>query len=131
MAEFTGQSAYIKFGATVLSGDYRNFDEDEDVGLVDASAGSDTHRSYIKTLLDGKATAEIVAQAGGTLLFAAVKPGTEAVLEWGPEGNTTGKEKRTVTAVVLSRKRTTPYDNLVVITVEFQFQGAVADGTYI
>lgn len=130
MAEFTGSDLYLKFGSTVLSADFRNFDTDEEVGLADASAGNDTARTYLKTLEDGKATAELVAQTGGTALWTAVKKGTEATLEWGDEGTAAGKPKSTVNAIVMNRKKSRPYDGVVVITVDWQFSGEVTDGTY-
>lgn len=127
-----GTSGYIKFGATVLSADMRNFQPDEDVGVVDQSAGNDTGRTYLTTLKDGKSSLEILLQPGGTAAWAAVAPGTSGTLEWGEEGTALGKPKHTVTAIVKGRKRAMPYDGVVTATVDFQFSSAtgVTDGTY-
>jgi hypothetical protein len=128
---FGASAGYIKFGTTVLSTDMRAFDPEEEVGLVDGSAGSDAARTYLTTLKDGKATLELLAGTGGTALWAAVAPATSGTLEWGDEGTTAGKPKHTVNAIVQKRKRSTPYDDVVVYTVDFQFSGAaVTDGTY-
>lgn len=130
MAEYTGTALYMTFGATVLSSDYRNLDASEEVGLVDASAGSDTNRTYLATLKDGKATIELVAQTGGTVLWDALKPGTSDTLTWAPEGTATGKQKHAVPAIIQSRKRTYPYDDIVVMTFDLQMNGAVVDSIY-
>lgn len=131
MAEFTGKNLYVSFGGTVLSGNQRTFSANEEAGLVDASAGADVARSYLKTLEDGTATIEILGDdgAGGPTLWAAVKPGTSGSLIWAEEGNTTGQPRHTVNALVSSRKKDSPYDDVVVYTVEFQFSGTVTDDT--
>jgi len=130
MPEMTGSALYIKFGTTVLSADFRTFDPDENIDFVDASAGADTNKTYLALLKDGTVSVGLVAQTGGSLLWTAIAPGTSGTLEWGEEGTATGKQKHTVLALVKGRKRTEPYDGLIVITADFQFNGAVTDGVY-
>lgn len=133
MAEFVfGSAGYIKFGTTVLSQDARNFEPEEEIGIVDGSAGNDTSRTYLTTLLDGKATLELVAQLGGTALWAALKPGTSGTLEWGEEGTAVGKPKHTVVAKVQRRRRQYPYEGVAMINADLQFSDATGpvDGTY-
>lgn len=132
MPEFiSGQaSGYIKFGATVLSSDWRTFTPQEEVGLADASAGNDTNRTYLTTLKDGKASLELVAQAAGTAVWNALAPGVTGTLEWAPEGTATGKQKHSVPAIVMSRQAEQPFDDLTVYKVDFQFNGAVTDTVY-
>jgi hypothetical protein len=132
VAEFTGKALHVAFGATVLTGNQRTFSAEEEAGLVDASAGADAARSYLKTLEDGTATIEILGDdgAGGPTLWAAVRPGTTGNLVWGEEGNVAGQPRHTVAAIVSSRKKDMPFDDVVVYTVEFQFSGQVADDVY-
>lgn len=132
MAEFiAGQaSVFIKFGSTTLSQDYRTFSAPEDVSLVDASAGNDTNRTYLAALKDGKASIELVPQAGGTAIWNAVAPGTSGTLEWAPEGTATGKQRHYVTAIVMSREPSFPYADLPIYKVDWQFSGAVTDTVY-
>lgn len=131
MAHFTGSGLVVTFGGTTLTADFRSFSESEEMGLVDSSAGADTNRSYLTTLKDGKATLEIVAPAGGSAVWNAVVPGTSGTLIWAPEGTATGKNKHTVSsAIVMNRDKEMPYDNIVVIKVEFQFSGTVTDSVY-
>jgi hypothetical protein len=131
MAEQTGASLYLTFGTTVLSSDFRTFNESEEVGLVKASAGSDTFESYLTTLHDGTAKVQLVYQSLGSAVWAAVKEGTSGTLIWAPEGTATGKPKHTVnTAIVKSRSKDIPYENLIVLNVDFQFSAAVTDGVY-
>lgn len=130
MAEFTGKNLVVTFGGAALAADFRTFSANEEAGLVDASAGNDQARTYIKTLEDGTATLELLAQDNSTAVWAAVRQGTSGSLVWGEEGSGTGQPRHTVNAIVSSRKKDMPYDDVVVITVEFQFSGGVADDTY-
>jgi hypothetical protein len=131
MAEYVGGAAgYIKFGSTVLSSDYRTFEPVEEIGLVESQAGNDTTKTYLTVLKDGTTPISLVDQTGGSALWTAVVPGTSGTLEWGPEGTASGKPKHTVTALVKNRKRSQPYDGIVVLDVSFQFSGAVTDGAY-
>jgi len=130
MVAKTGTAMYLKFGATVLSGDYRTFEAEETGDVVDGSAGADTNRTYLTTLKDGTGSSTIVAQAGSTALWAACAPLTSGTLEWDEEGTTAGKPKHTCWAIVTSRKMATEYADLTVFDVAWQFSGAVADSTY-
>ncbi len=132
MAEYTGSAMYVKFGSTVLSSRYKSWEETQEAGLAEASAGSDTLRTYLSTLDDGSATLELLEASVGTALFNAVAPRTSGTLEWGPEGTTTGKPKYTVVALVKSRKRTVVHDDVTKLSLEFQFNSStgVTAATY-
>ena len=126
----TGSGYYVKFGSTVLSTNYRSFGNSEDVGLVDQSAAADSNRTYLTTLKDGTANITGKHKAGDTAVWGALVPGTEGTLEWGEEGTAAGKPKHSVNAIVSNRSRDASYDDLVVISAQFQYSGAVTDDTY-
>jgi hypothetical protein len=97
MAEHTGSALYCQWvysgGTLVLNTDYRTLDTSPTIGLVKASAGSDTDESYLTTLKDGKYTWKGVSQTGGTALENALVEGTAGTLTFGREGTATGKPK--------------------------------------
>lgn len=130
MAEFVGKNVSVVFGGTALAGNFRSFSVTEEAGLVDASAGNDTARTYLKTLEDGTATLEVLAQDDSVAIWTAVRQGTVGSLVWGEEGTGTGQPRHTVNAIVSNRKKDMPYDDVVVITAEFQFSGLVADDSF-
>jgi hypothetical protein len=130
MAGITGAALFLQFGSTVLDTDYRAFSQAEEGGLVDASAGGDTNRTYLTTLKDGTASATIVEQAGSTAAWAAVAPLTSGTLTVGEEGTASGKPKMTVVAIVTSREKSMEYADLAVIDVEWQYNGAPTHSTY-
>ena len=132
MAEFTGKNLYITFGGTVIDTDFRSFDKSHEIGLVDASAGADTARTYLTTLEDGTASLSCLVQTddvGATDIPQVCAVGTEGSLIWCPEGNTSGDKKYTVNAIVQNNDASYPYDDIVVYTVNFQFSGEVTEST--
>ena len=124
MAEMTGSALYLAFKGTAIQADFREFTASTEMGTVDASAGSDTGRSYLTTLEDGTASAMLLLQTGGT---ASTDPrqlcavGAEGTLEWGPEGTAAGKPRRYVNAIVTSLEESIPYEDVVELSIEWQF----------
>jgi hypothetical protein len=126
MAEYTGQNTYLAFNGVVYSTDYRNVDIDESVELIDASAGSDAWRTKVSTLRDGVGSWEYLEQDGGagTAQWANVAPDTSGTLEIGREGTASGDPRTRVTVTIKKRARKNPYADLVVISVEFEYNDA-------
>jgi hypothetical protein len=119
MAEFTGTNLvaqWIYSGGTVT--------------LVDATAGSDTNRSYLATIKDATVSINLVAQTGGTALEAALVEGAVGTLIIGPEGTASTKRKYTIPAISQGAKLNFPYDNIVEISCDFQASGAYTIGAY-
>jgi len=132
MASETGTALYVIFGSTVLDTDYRAFSFSEEGGVVDASGGADTNRTYLTTLTDGTASITFMRQASDTATWAAVVPLTGGTLVWGEEGTAAAAThpRHSVYAYVTSREESMSYDDLVICDVEFQYSGSVTDGTY-
>jgi hypothetical protein len=133
MSEFSGAKLYVEFKGTAISSDFRQWKDNGEMGLVDASSGADTARTYLKTLLDGTATLTALYQTdgtGATYVYNLCAEGAEGSLIIGPEGNQTGKPKKTVNAIVKKRSRSIPYKDVVELTIDFQFSGAPTDGTF-
>ena len=91
MTALTGQALYLKFGGTVLDTDYRTFNGTRTIDTVDASAGSDTYKTYLTTLKDGTRSATIVVQAGDTATKGTLTVGVGGSLEWGFEAAAPGQ----------------------------------------
>lgn len=132
MAKGTGKDAYIKFGSTVISTNYRTLNPTRTANLVETQAGNDANKTFAVSLKEGSATVELVDPGGtaGAALVGALAIGTEGTLEWGPEGTAAGKPKHTVNAIVSNFNETYPYADLRVFNVTFTFNGAVTDGAY-
>lgn len=134
MVHFTGANLYVSFKGTAISGDQTSYNDDEEMGMVDTSAGADAARTYLNTLLDG--TAKVTAYFDTTATAATdpynlCAPGAEGTLIVGPEGTAAGKPKKTLSSVrVKKRSRKIPYDDNVEMDLEFQYSSAPSDGTW-
>lgn len=131
MPGFTGTALFLDFGGTVLDTDFRAFGQTETGGVVDASAGADTNRTYLTTLKDGTAVTTIVVQAADTNTWDALVPLTSGTLMWGDEGSQSGTltalQMHTVWAYVTERRKSMEYADLIVADIAWQFSSAVTD----
>lgn len=133
MAEYTGKDLYLSFAGTTIHADFREFTASEEIDLVDASAGADVAKTYLTALEDGTASLTLLDQTGGTAataMWQLMDKGVSGTLIWAPEGTVATKPKHSVVAIVSSRERSIPYDDVVELTFEFQFSGVVSDTTY-
>lgn len=133
MGDMTGSALYVTFKGTAITGDFRSWEDGGEMGLADATAGADTVKSYLTTQLDGTAKFSGLYQGGtaATDVYNLLAEGASGTLVISPEGTTSGKPKKTITsAIVKTRNRKIPYDNVVELNVEFQFSAAQTDGTW-
>lgn len=130
MAQYTGNALVVNFKGTQVSTRFRSLTTNEEIDLVDQSAGNDTAKTYLTALEDGDAKLEVLDQRDGTAataLWNLCDKGAEGTLQWQPEGTATGDPKHYVNAIVKKREREFPYDDVVKATITFQFSGAVTD----
>jgi len=131
MAQYTGKNLAITFAATTISTRFRKLTVKEDKDLVDQSAGNDVAKTYLTALEDGDASLEFLDVTDGTAataLWNLCDKGVEGSLIWMPEGTAVNDPKHTVNAIVKSRERDFPYDDVVEGKIVFQFSGVVTDG---
>ena len=127
----TGLNLYVEFDGQDLSGAWRAFTPTEGGVRADRTAGADASTSEAGIRKEGSATFEgLYDTTEATLIWSKVLPNAEATLIWGEEGTAAGKEKHTVDAIVRSRAKNVPYSDMISVTVEFGFQGVVADAAY-
>ncbi len=140
--EFVGSAVYLKwtFGATgtlILAPDYRNWNYAPSIDLLDATAGADTSRQYVKSYKDGRASLSGVLQPGGTItgnaagtIYNAFTEGTIGTMEWGPEGTAAGKPKFSAPFMSMGLTYNPVYNQIQEFSVDLQQNGARTDGTY-
>lgn len=115
-----GSAAYIAFGGTVLSTNFRTVNTEDSIATVDQSAGSDVGMTRLTTLRDGNFSLELKRPAGGTTNWITLTPGQSGTLEVGPEGTAASKPKMTVTAILTSRSTPITYNDIVIDTLNFE-----------
>ena len=130
MSQYTGKNLIVQFKGTTISSRFLAFNDDEEIDLVNQSAGSDVAKTYLTALEDGDAKMEALNEADGTAatsVWNLCDKGAEGTLQWQPEGTATSKPKHFVNAIVKARGGELPYDDVGKATISFQFSGVVTD----
>lgn len=133
MSRYTGKLLVVLFNGHQLEADFRSFDDDENITIVDASAGDDTAKYKLTGQEDGGAAFSGLGQTGatGTAWWGYVAKGTRGTLEWAPEGTASTKPRHYVAnAVVENRAQSHPYEDVVEVTVNWTYSSVVVDTTY-
>lgn len=137
MTAYVGKDLDVKWidasGTVQLNGDFTAFDYTPSIDLVDQSAGSDTNKTYLTTLKDGKASLTANFQAGtavgGTASFSRLYEGASGTVVWSPEGTAATKPKYTIPALAMGAVFSYPFAGLVEAKCDFQQNGARVEGT--
>ena len=133
MSRYSGKDLVVQFGGYALEADFRAFDIDESITIIDASAGDDAHKEKLTGQKDGGATLTLLGQTGatGTATWGHVTPGASGTLEWAPEGTSYGKPRHYVaTAYVENRSQSHPYEDVVEHSIAFTYSAVPVDGVY-
>lgn len=133
MTAYTGKNLYLIFGGTALQADYRSFDPTEEMGVEDASAGSDAAVTRLTTLKDGNAslTMRSISGTGGTANWiTGLAVGNEGTLEWGPEGTATNNRRSHVNAILTEKNETLAYADVSEWNITWEYSGEVTHTTY-
>lgn len=133
MARFVGRGLAVIWaytgGSIALESDFKSFSVAEEVQDADSTAGADTYAGHLPTFADATAEMEMLGTTNsGTLHWSRIAPRTEGTVYWYPEGTATAKPKHSAPAYIQARDRDYPFDDVVSVTVGFQYQGVVTDG---
>ena len=137
MTAYSGSALDIKWlygsGTTLLNTDYKTFNYNPTIDLLDQSAGSDADKTYLTALKDGRASFNGLIQsgtgAGGTAMTANLEPGYSGTIVFSPEGTAAGKPKITRPMIAMGAALTIPFAGLVEVSCDFQCNGAETKGT--
>ena len=134
MAEFVGSACYAQWltagGGTVdISTNYRTFQANRTVNEVDKSAGADTERTYIPTLIDKEYSGTFI-HTGSTTDWSYLEPGTQGTLTWGEQGTTSGMPKHTCPAFIRESSLAFGYEELAIFNLTFRPTASEVYSTY-
>lgn len=108
----------------------RDFNTDEEADTYDTTTYAEASvtplpkRTYIAGLGDGSATMDVLYQTGDVATYNKLAPGTTGTLAIRREGTGTGKPLETYAgAIITKRGKPSPYDDLVVMSMEWQLSG--------
>lgn len=126
MGKVSGKTCYVEFDGVGMMVSGREFSITEEQNTANATAGADDYENMVTTTKKISASLKMVmlkAADGGSAIALKLRPGATANLLWGLEGNAAGKPKGGFEAIVKKYNRTSPYDNVVTIDVEFEMAG--------
>lgn len=122
----SGKGGYLEFDGAGMMTSGREFMVNIEQNTANSTAGADEFENSVKTTKKVSATLKMVmltAATGGSTIATKLKPGVTANLLWGFEGNAAGKPKGGIYAHVKKYSRTSPYDGVTTIDVEFEMAG--------
>ena len=129
--EFAGSALYAQWihsgGTLVLSTESRNFNYNENIETIDATAGSDATRRKIASFKNATASMSYTAQTDGTATLTALAAGSKGTLIFGEAGTATGAPKTTFPCMSLGVARSAPFAD--VVTYDFSWE-ATGDSTF-
>jgi hypothetical protein len=133
--EFVGSSFIgtwtTSTGTTTFSTDQRNFNYTPSVAFVDATAGADTAVQRIESFHDSTVTMDqLLLNNVASALLAEYTEGKVGTLVWGEAGTAAGKIKSTLPAICQGGARTSPYNDVVTLSVGWLGNGLLALGTF-
>ena len=121
MARYSGRELYIEWidtsGTLNLSGDYRTLNVPETADEIDATAGSDTHKTTLAGAAGGTWTLEMLSAESGTATFARVAPRSSGTLRWSQEGTASGKQKKSAAATIFGRSESIGYNAVTTLSI--------------
>lgn len=130
MPAYRGKDVFVSLGGTDISGDGRSIDFEESADALDSSKWGDTRRTKVPGLEDASGSLEALDTTGTwTAAWDAIAVGTEGTLVIHPEGTGAGNRELSCEVVVTGRSISLPYDDLAMLSMDFEVSGAVTEGT--
>jgi hypothetical protein len=126
MTKYSGAALYLEFGGVNISATRRTLDVTHNMETADSTAGSDQYRNFVTTVKMLEAEAEILGltfDTGGSAQVAALQPGTNGTLIWGPEGTAAGKPKWGAYMMLSEFSPSYPFDDVVMYKAKFVMAG--------
>lgn len=127
MAKYNSKALEITFNSVAIEGSGSSLDVDEAQAAEDVTSFGEDDGAYIAGGVTHRKASFNAFAEDDDAIYDALVPGTSATLDWYPQGNSTGKDKKSATAIVTSRKRAFGVGKAVLVSAEFQISGAVTD----
>ena len=121
--KFTGAGLYMSFAGSPIHADFQELTIEREMGMVESTAGADTHESYLNTYKKGNIKIKVFDQTPGTAVTAykvLMAEGVAGTFIYGEEGTATGKPKHTIYATVKKQSPTYPFAGASELEFELQ-----------
>jgi predicted secreted protein len=124
MATHTGSEGTVHVGANAIA-EIRSYSIEETSDTVEDTSMGDSFRTHKATLRSWTASVDVFWDETDTTGQVALVPGSEVTINVYPEGNTSGDDYYTGTAIVTSKSVTASFDGMVEASVSLQGTGTL------
>lgn len=124
MATHTGSEGTVHVGANAIA-EIRSYSIEETSDTVEDTSMGDSFRTHKATLRSWTASVDVFWDETDTTGQVALVPGSEVTINVYPEGNTSGDDYYTGTAIVTSKSVTASFDGMVEASVGLQGTGTL------
>jgi len=123
-----GKNAYFQFvssaGTAVLTPDFTEYSWGSETKVTEQTAGADTGAYYAATYRDIELKITMFwNQANGTAFYGKIQDGDVGTATFAPNGTTTGNPKAVLPCLVTKASWKVPFDDSIMIDLEFKPQG--------
>ena len=130
MAKYTGDDLGVTYNTTTLTANLvRTVTLNESAEVHESTGASDDNKTYLGGNKDATVSIELWDDSTATTVWNVFAPGTSSTLDVYPQGNTSGKPKRSMTAIVTGRSQGIDHNGVVPISVGLQVSGAITEST--
>lgn len=132
MAKYTGNSMELTYaGTTITANLLRSVTINESGEVFESTGAGDTNKTYLTGKIDGTVQIEAWDDSTTSTIFDVFAPNTSDTLDFYPQGNSSGKPKRSMTAIVTARNRGVEHNGVVPVSISLQISGAITDSTVV
>ena len=125
MTKYTGNGMALDWDGDAIT-DIVSVEINEGAATYDTTVVGESAETHLPGKTNGQCTLNLLDGADGTI-FSYFVPGTSRSVVFYPQGNASGKPKRTFMATVTGRQRPVSHNAATPITVTFQINGAITD----
>jgi len=130
MAKYDGKDMALTFGAFDMpSGTLVSVDWPEQRDELDVTGASQDDKEFLPSERSSTVTINAWDDAAGTIYDAFDPSDNAATLDFFPQGETSGKPKKTASAFVTNRSRPVTHNQASAITITLRVTGAVTNTT--
>ena len=130
MAKYDGKDMAFKNGSyTFPAGTLVSVDWGEQRDELDVTGATQDDKEFLPSERSSQVTVNAWDDAAGAIYTANETSDDAATLDFFPQGNTTGKPKKSASGFVTARSRPVTHNQGVAITITYRITGAVTEST--
>ena len=126
MTKYTGNKMELVLDDNVPVTGLVSVEINEGAATYDTTVVGESAETHLPGKTNGQGTINLLDETDGTI-FSRCVPGNWETMEFYPQGNSSGKPKRSFLATYTGRQRPVSHNAATPITVTFQINGTITD----